>query len=588
MISGWRRQLAVSGVTLVGATALVFGVGAPPERCPDLTVAELEGAAEGAVGWLVDNQQPDGRYLYEYDRSTDVASDDYNIVRHAGVMSSLYQAAARGYDGALESADRGLDWILDQRVDRNGWIGVTTSSNVQAGTNALLVAALAERRELTGDTSLDGELAGLARFLVDQTEPSGALLAYYDLEPDRPRAGSYSIYYTGEAYWALGRMHRAFPDDEWGAVADRIGAYMATERDEAEDVWPPLADHWSGYGLAETAAFPERPAGTPLTDDEVTFVQRQGGLMGQRVRSISQRFGPWGVAVRGTFTPRGGGYGVFGEGLTGLWRASVLDERLADDRDTIADRATCIAALGIEAQSGPDDAADYVDPVKVDGAWFLDDITRMDDQQHALSALLFTVPIVEAANDASSGSSGHPAPMWLLWMVVVVGVLNPFRMATGARGVARRDVAIGSALGVAVLLAVGALSGGVIDLVGTSRPSLRLATAALCLLTAGIDLARPRAGADETSGGPGWLVPVGIPLVVRPALLLSGLSVVADHSVPFYLLALVVAVGAGAAAAISGFAERCPPAVLVWSARLLSAVAVVASALLIADAVFDY
>jgi hypothetical protein len=587
VITGWRRQLAVSGATLVGATALVFGVGAPPERCPDLTVAELEGAAAGAVGWLVDNQQPDGRYLYEYDRAADVAPDDYNIVRHAGVMSSLYQAAARGYDGALEGADRGLDWILDQRVDRNGWIGVTTSSNVQAGTNALLVAALVERRELTGDTSLDDELAGLAQFLVDQTEQSGALLAYYDLEPDRPRSGSYSIYYTGEAYWALGRMHRTFPDDGWGEVADRIGAYMATERDEAEDVWPPLADHWSGYGLAETAVFPERPVDTPLTDDEVTYVRRQGGLMGQRVRSISQRYGPWGVAVRGTFTPRGGGYGVFGEGLTGLWRAAERDERLADDRDTIAERATCIAALGIEAQAGPDEAADYVDPVKVDGAWFLDDTTRMDDQQHALSALLLTVPIVEAASDAS-GSSGHPAPAWVLWLVVVVGVLNPFRMAAGTRGVARRDLAIGSSFGVVVLLAVGALSGAVIDLVGTSRPSLRLATAALCLLTAGIDLARPIARADETSGGPRWLVPVAIPLVVRPALLLAGLSVVADHSLPFYLLALVVAVGAGFAAGISQLADRCPPAVLVWSARLCSAVAMVASVLLIADAVFDY
>ena len=45
---------------------------------------------------------------------------------------------------------------------------------------------------------------------------------------------------------------------------------MATVRDDAEDIWPPLADHWSGYGLAETAAFPERPVGHPLTDASST------------------------------------------------------------------------------------------------------------------------------------------------------------------------------------------------------------------------------------------------------------------------------------------------------------------------------
>ena len=41
-------------------------------------------------------QQPDGRYLYEYDRATDEARPGYNIVRHAGVTMSLYQLAAVG------------------------------------------------------------------------------------------------------------------------------------------------------------------------------------------------------------------------------------------------------------------------------------------------------------------------------------------------------------------------------------------------------------------------------------------------------------------------------------------------------------
>ena len=194
------------------------------------------------------------------------------------------------------------------------------------------LSALVERRLATGDPTYDDFMAQLATFLDDQVEPSGALLAYYDLEPDRPRPETYSIYYTGEAYWALGRLHLVDPAAGWGATADRMGNYMATVRDDEEDIWPPLADHWSGYGLAETAAFPERQEGEPLTDEEIEFVERQGGLIGQRVRSISQRFGPWGVAVRGTFTPRGGGYGVFGEGLAGLWRAAQLDERLVDER----------------------------------------------------------------------------------------------------------------------------------------------------------------------------------------------------------------------------------------------------------------
>ncbi len=590
MTPAGRRLAATAGVVL-GAAVLTFGVAAPPERCPEITAGETRAAASAAVGWIVGNQYPDGTWLYEYERTTDTVVDDYTEVRHAGVMSSLYQAATRGFDGALDSADAGLEWARGHLVERHGWVGMTDSDTVQAGSNALLLAALAERRVATGDDTHDDLMAGLARFLASQTEPSGALLAYYDLGPDEPRAGVYSIYYTGEAQWALARMHLLFPDDGWGDTADRMLHYMATTRDDAEEVWPPLADHWAGYGLATTAAYPERPPDEPLTAAELDMVRRQGGLFGQRVRSISQRFGPWGVLVRGTFTPRGGGYGVFGEGLTGLWRAALLDERLAPERDPLAERATCIVGLAMDAQVSAEDAGQYPDPTKVAGAWFIDDVTRMDDQQHAVSALMMTIPMLELTPDTVPDAI-HPAPMWLLWLLVVVATVNPLRVAIGTPGGSSRErvrlALAGSAIAAAGLLAVGSLSGWVIDLVGTSRPALRLGAAALCMLTAAIDIARPRPSTEPAL--PGWraaLVPVAVPLTARAAVVIAGLSVVADHSLPFYLAVLaltVVATGVAAATPrVDGVAGR-----LVTSAvRMTAAIAFVAGALLVADAVFD-
>ena len=139
-------------------------------------------------------------------------------------------------------------------------------------------------------------LRRLGRFLVAQTEPSGAVLASYDDAAGAPVAGVYSKYYTGETYWALARLHRLFPEEGWGEVADRIGAYIAAERDEVEDYWPPLPDHWAAYGLAETVAFDDRPSELPLTEDELAYARRQAGLFGAQVRWVSQRFGPWGAA----------------------------------------------------------------------------------------------------------------------------------------------------------------------------------------------------------------------------------------------------------------------------------------------------
>ena len=100
--------------------------------------------------------------------------------------------------------------------------------------------------------------------------------------------------------------------------------------------------------------------------------------------------------MRGTYSPRGGGYGVVGEALTGLWLVAEADGRLAGDRKPIAERAPCIAALAIDAQRVGSEADAARRPDRVDGAWFVGDVTRMDDQQHAISALLRTMAIVEA------------------------------------------------------------------------------------------------------------------------------------------------------------------------------------------------
>ena len=567
----WGGRLWTTPLLALGATAITFGAAAPPANCPTVTVAGVQQAAGHTVDWIVDNQQPDGSFLYEYDRSTGrtelFGTGAYNIVRHAGVLLALYQAAGHDYEGALDSADRGLEWALGHAVERHGWVGITTEPYVQAGTNALMVAALAERREVTGDHQHDQLLAQLGTFLVGQVEDNGALLGYYDLDPDQPRPDRYSIYYTGEAWWALTRLHRAFPDGGWGAVANLVGHYLATERDHTENIWPPLADHWSGYGLGETAAFPDRPEGQPLTDDELAFARRQGGILGQRVRGISERFGPWGTFVRGTFEPRGGGYGVFGEGLGGLWRAAQADDRLADIRTPLGERQMCIVGLAIDALETPSEAAAYANPGFVSGAWFQNEVTRMDDQQHALSALFATIPILDSPQEVAGTN-----PMWVLWFVAVVGVLNPLR-AIRRRPDNVAHAAAGAAGGAAILFTIGAFSGLLLDALNVSQPAIRLAAAGLCVFSAVVDLLFR----DRESGDPKYW---WVAYIVRPALVVAGWSVVADHGLVFYAAALVLAVATVPVV-------RLPDTPANWGMRLMSSLAIAASLLLVVHAVFD-
>ena len=587
----WR-----AGLVLALLLVLSFGAVAPPERCPPVTSAQLRGSAQAAVDWFARNQQAEGTWLYLYDAGDDAAAPEYNLVRHAGAAMGLYQAAAAGLPRAMGSADRGSAWALDRLLERHGWAAFGVGEEFDTGATALLAAGLLVRREATGDRRDDAVLHRLGRFVVAQTEPSGAVLESYDPARDAPVPGKYSKYYTGEAYWALTLLHRAFPEEGWGNAADRVGAYLATSRDKAEHHWPPIADHWAAYGLSETVHFPERGR-PPLTGDEVDYARRQAELFGGEARWISQRFGPWGAVARTPHVPRGGGYGVIDEGLTGLWRTARADARLADVREPIAARATCVAGLAIRAQSDREDAAGYPRPDRVEGAWFRDGETRMDDQQHALAGLLRTIAIVQAGEGAdapsSPGTDDETPPSWL-WAVVLLLALNPVRAAFGVprRGRSPRSAAglaaAGGAIGALVVCAVAAAGDPLLEALDVSKSSFRTAAGLLAVLAGVADIfRRPPSPDPALPGRRAALIPVAVPLTARPALLVLALGAGADRGVLVSAVALALGV-----ALLSGLVAVWPaegPRTRAgrWTPRLLGAGLVACGVILTLHGIWD-
>lgn len=117
---------------------------------------------------------------------------------------------------------------------------------------------------------------------------------------------------------------------------------------------------------------------------------------------------------------------------------------------------------------------------------------------------------------------------------------------------------------------------------------MRLAAGGLLLLSAGIDLVRkPRSDLPSLPGIRAALVPVAVPLFARSALVVAGLSVVADHGLALYAGALIVAVAATAVFLVVAVENEALRLVQIWAGRLLSATAVGGSIVLIAHAVFD-
>ena len=114
---------------------------------------------------IAENQDADGRYLYEWDLTLDApTSAPYNYVRHAGTTMALYQFVLEGETAYLEAADAGLAWLLERERgnDDVAAIAPADTANAKLGTAALLAVGLVHRRQATGDTRCGAARSSMA------------------------------------------------------------------------------------------------------------------------------------------------------------------------------------------------------------------------------------------------------------------------------------------------------------------------------------------------------------------------------------------------------------------------------------------
>ncbi len=567
--------------------------GAPAEHCPPATDAVLRHGIEEDLAWFTRNQNPDGSWLFRYDATAGRDLGGYDVVHHAGALSALWQAAGEGFGAARGPAEAGTAFANAHLHDEDDWTALYNGTGpLETGSSALFLASLGLRRAVTGDHGLDDEMHRLARFLLVQTEPAGSVFAYR--QPDgAPLAGVYSPFATGQVFWALALMHQQFPTEGWDAPARRIGAYLATERDGREDDMPDVSDHWAAYGLSVVAAWPGAPAGRPLPDDLVRLAERQSGVLGLQVRWESQRSGGWVNTVL-----RGGhaipaGLGSLGEGLGGLWRTAEADARLTASAGALADRATCAAGMVAARQITAAQAATYPEPSRVQGAWFHGGLTRMDDEQHTLSAMVRTLAIVNQTRPTRPGTT-TALPAWLGALALVL-VVNPCRTALGfpAAGRTAHDRlgvgALGGAMAAVAIVVLAAVADPLLDALHVSAPTVRIAVALVVAVTAVIDLVGRVPAPEPGFGGlAASVVPVLVPLVLRPAVALLAISVAADHGMPPAVvgagLVLAATMGAAALAPVDHGTKR---TVVRWGMALVAAAVVAVAIAMAVDGVFD-
>jgi hypothetical protein len=393
------RGLAGTLSLWVAGALLLRALVVPGETCPPMSSASAAGAATEAALWAGRALQSDGTYVYEYNADEDRVSNEYNVVRHAGVTMSLYMLAASGDRSGMATADRAMAWMRDHLYFHGDWAALQhpVDGSVELGGSALMLAGLEQRRMATGDPQYDALMHQLAGFLLAMQQKDGSFLSEWQVGLDAPRPEVRSKYGTGEAFWALTLMQRLFPGEGWDAPSRSVADYLSLHRDTVEQQkYPPWADQWAAYGLAEMSDW-------PLNDDNIRYARSLADRFGFLIRIEAQRRDGWFSELVHGRKARAAGMGTWVEGLDSLWRLASADPRMADMKEKIAERAVCGAGMLASRQVGAAKATSFIRPDIARGAWFTKGVTRMDDQQHALSALLRS----EAIMDSRSGMAGR-------------------------------------------------------------------------------------------------------------------------------------------------------------------------------------
>lgn len=194
-----------------------------------------------SVDWILENMYDDGRFLYYYDCCDDTYKDHehptrpennlyYNDLRHCGGIIALIRAYELTSDEKyVKAAKKALDWSISISKEHDTKLGKAYyafyNRKAKLGGTGVLLVAMMQYRNFTGDKSYDEYIKGYTRHILSRVYDNGEILGYYihpqynNGEPlinmtDEERKETFSFYYPGEALLGLALFVNNFYDDE--------------------------------------------------------------------------------------------------------------------------------------------------------------------------------------------------------------------------------------------------------------------------------------------------------------------------------------------------------------------------------------
>lgn len=229
-----------------------------------------------AASFLEKQVQPDGSFRYGYYPRFDRVIPGYNCMRHAStIWSLLCQYRMTKKASVLSLAARSIDYLLSHalvyRDPDTAYLSEPLKDEIKLGGGGVLILAITEFLDLCSRDALPEQEALRRRYTEIACALGNGILSLLN-----PETGEFShvlnmdfslkeryrtVYYDGEAAYALCRLYRLTKEEKWLFYAGKaVDHFLAAD-------YTRYRDHWVAYAMNEITRYIHR-------DDYDTFALR--------------------------------------------------------------------------------------------------------------------------------------------------------------------------------------------------------------------------------------------------------------------------------------------------------------------------
>lgn len=215
---------------------------------------ELHTLIEQSTQFLMGEIHDDGKFDYGYFPCFARPIPTYNILRHCSTLYAMGEAYEYlGDEKIRQSIERSLQYVIDQALiiqdDMAFVVDEANDNEVKLGSQAHAILALTKYMQVTKDETYMPLAQQLGRAILWMQQENGGFHHVYKAPEIELKDKFRTVYYDGEAVFALLRLYALNPEKHWLDAVEHAFDFLIEN-----DYWK-YSDHWLSYASNELVMY---------------------------------------------------------------------------------------------------------------------------------------------------------------------------------------------------------------------------------------------------------------------------------------------------------------------------------------------